>query len=135
MLNGKWKTWTTELTFQEAKELIGTSSFIEVSYRGGKVEHLNTKAIEKIIDVTDDIRVRNKEQKNDIEERFAIVQEIRAIPLSPFYQWRYGLKKKAYEINDLDLQIGLDLDPLMQYNKNYLNQILERCKNKSLKVS
>lgn len=135
LLNGEWRKWTTKLTFEDAKMMIGSSSFIEVSYRDEEVTHINTKVIKTISDVTEETRVRKLEQKRDIEERFAIVQEIRSISLSPFHQWRYGLKKKTHDLCHLDLQIGLDLDPLMQYNKDYLNQILERCKNKSLKVS
>lgn len=130
LLNGEWKRWTTELTFEEAKELINASSFIEVSYRDEKIEHLNTKVIKTINEVTEEIRVSKREQKQDINERFAIVQAIRAIRLTPFYQWRYGLTYKVQHINHLDIQIGLDLDPLMQYNKDYLIRLLERCKLK-----
>lgn len=134
MVNKKNVDWWTTLSLEEAKKAIGGNDFVTISSQRNedyKEADYNTKAILTIKNYTEQNRKMFKHNEEVIAKKFEIVKKIRSMKPSYFVKSRINQTDTRYaekELSWYDRHAGVDLDPLLIYQKWELEKMLRKCK-------
>lgn len=132
LTNGELVNWWTDISYDEAKELIKTESFVTISSGQDyekRIGEYNTKAILTIKDMTESERKRFRHNQDWFNKKMDLVTLIRVTKQPLFTRFKIKQVDKMYLKKQLtwhDYFDGANIDPLMSLDYSKLKKLAEK---------